>query len=80
MSILSHPPKHNTVLILYVRVQLFQTILSIDNIEYCVWYAWLHYDVDVAAQGRSGFQSDDIGKAMCVERDRSLLKYGHSEL
>ena len=55
-------------------------ILSMDNMEYCVWYAWLHYDVDVAAQGRSVFQGDNVGKAMRVERDRSFLKYEHSEL
>ena len=80
MSILSHSPKHNTVLTLYVRVQLCETILSTDNVEYCAGYAWLHYDVDVAAQGRVVFLNDNVGKAMCVERDLFFLRYGYSEL
>ena len=70
MSILSHFPKHNTILTLYVRVQLCEAILLTDNVEYCVWYAWLHYDVDVAAQGSIVFLNDNVGKAMCVERVR----------
>ena len=80
MSILSHFPKHNTILTLYVRVQLCEAILLTDNVEYCVWYAWLHYDVDVAAQGSIVFLNDNVGKAMCVERDRFYLRCEYSEL
>ena len=72
--------KHNTILILYVRVQLCETILSMDNVEYCVWYAWLHYDVDVAAQGKIVFLNDNVDRAMSMERDRFFLRYGYSEL
>ena len=50
------------------------------TVGYCVGYAWLHYNMDVAVQGRSAFPKDNVGKAMCMERDRSLLKYGYSEL
>ena len=71
--------KHNTILILYVR-QLCETILSMENVEYCVWYAWLHYDVNVPAQGRIVFLNENVDRAMCVERDRFFLRYGYSEL
>ena len=40
LSILCLSPKHDTILILYVRVQFYRrTILSMDNVEYCVGYA-----------------------------------------
>ena len=51
-----------------------------ENVEYCVWYAWLHYDVNVPAQGRIVFLNENVDRAMCVERDRFFLRYGYSEL
>ena len=35
-----------------------------------MWYAWLFYDVDVAAQGRIVFLNDNVDRAMSMERDR----------
>ena len=70
VNILSYP-KHDTILILYVRIQLCQTTLSVDNVGYCVGYAWPHYDMDVTVQGRSAFPKDNVGKSE-VHGTRSL--------
>ena len=80
MSISCLYPKHDTILILYVRIQLCQTTLSVDNVGYCVGYAWPHYDINVAVQGRSAFPKDNVDKTKCMERNRSLLKHEYSEL
>ena len=81
MLISCHSPKHSTILILYVRVQLCQTILSMDNVEYRVEYAWLHYDVLRCRCARHKyFPEGQRSKAMSVGRDRPLQKYGYSEL
>ena len=52
-----------------------------DNVEYRVEYAWLHYDVLRCRCARHKyFPEGQRSKAMSVGRDRPLQKYGYSEL
>ena len=45
-----------------------------ENVEYCVRYAWLRYDVlenqcRFAVQGRSDVPKDNVCKAMCGKQN-----------
>ena len=72
MSIFCLYPKHDIILILNVRAQFCRTILSMDNVEYCT--------VNVAAQGRRAVPKDNVGKAMCEERNALFPNMGVHEI